>query len=188
MTGALAWPLVALVVLAILRRPLLRLVEILRTVKYGDLHFEFKKGMDQITEDSALALGSAAAAPVNRADPLVQLASISPRAAVIDSWIRLEAAAADCLRRQGVKAAVHKTGDMVTRLVSSGVLSSHQGELMLRLRNLRNVAAHAADFDLDQGDALQFGMASARLARAIEGAQGAHRKAAAPRKSRPRHS
>lgn len=170
MTGALAWPVVALIVLGILRRPLLRLVEILRTVKYGDLHFEFKKGMDQIAEDAALALdASEPPRTLDRADPLVQLASISPRAAVIDSWIRLEAAGVNCLRRRGVKVASHKLGEMAAGLVSGGFLTPAQGQLMLRLRDLRNVAAHAADFDLDQGDAVQFGMAAARLARAIEG-------------------
>lgn len=121
---ALAWPAVALIALFALRPPLLSLLRLLRSVKYGDVEIGFVRELREVDE-AVTPSGSVAPSPP-RTRPLgvpphapsspdatsptirpaisidmAKLAETSPRAAMATAWNRVGQSAIDAMRRAG---------------------------------------------------------------------------------------
>ena len=91
---ALAWPLTALGIFLVLRRPLLALVPLLARLKFKDFELDFGRRLAEVSAEAA-RLPSVRAG--NAADEaLLRLAPVAPRAAILEAWLRLEAAALRC--------------------------------------------------------------------------------------------
>jgi hypothetical protein len=107
MTKALAWPVIALVAILCLRRPLLSLVPLLPKFKYGDVEAQFGEMLSEAETIRARAggetkngvldqpafsrSGKGTRAETNRAaraafDVPLNLVALSPRSAVLESW------------------------------------------------------------------------------------------------------
>lgn len=149
--GSLAWPATIIVGFFILKKQLPAIFPFVERLKYKDLEVEFRKSVQELAEKSRAALpppepDEQIASPRNR---LYTLAEISPRSAILEAWLEVEAAAAEVLQTRDpalapkVKmAAPLRIGELLNR---RQIINGQQLEIFHRLRDLRNKAVHIAD-------------------------------------------
>lgn len=90
---------------------------------------------------------------------LLEIAQVSPRAALLEAWMILETAAFQVMK--------HKDSKLTTMILKTplqfgitleklGIINCSQKEIFDKLRNLRNAAAHAMDFAFDTKAAIEY--------------------------------
>jgi hypothetical protein len=100
-------------------------------------------------------------------DRLEKLAPMAPRAVILESWLYLEQAAVDAARRHELRLTsgeMRAPQKLQQALQIHGLLDDGQLQIFNRLRNLRNAAAHASDFDFDPSAAIEYADLAIRLA------------------------
>lgn len=174
---SLAWPATFLVTVFLFRKGLAKVLLRLTKLKYKDIEaeFDFKKELEEAKTAAAeipLPLKNPAAEldPSLEALPYPELPEVSPRGAIVEAWVRVEAAA--------LKAAQHRTSTASIPLGPArlGVLLRDlkfldQNGYMLyhRLSQLRNKAVHHADSGITSQEAREYVQLAADLVRVIEG-------------------
>jgi uncharacterized protein YutE (UPF0331/DUF86 family) len=170
MTKALAWPLTIILALLLLRRPLADLIPLLQRLRYKDLELDFGKRVQELASEIKKELPGgrqAGGAQQRGRNRLADLAHASPRAAVLEAWLEVEEAAIAAAKRHQLKLSDRERRSPSTleqALVDSQILDENKRGIFSRLRNLRNAAAHASDFDLDSGSAIIYAGSANRLA------------------------
>ena len=173
MTQAVAWPVAAVVLALLLRRPLLGLLPLIQKLRYGPLELDFGRRVAELAVEAERALpaeGQPDAGP--EAARLSELAQVSPRAAVLEAWLQIEQAAMALSGRDGLPLSSRELRTPLLlgqALEQAGVLDAAKLEIYHRLRNLRNAAAHAAVFELDTEAALEYVRLALRLAAFLRG-------------------
>jgi len=172
--GSLAWPAVVFVAAILLRKPIAGLIPLLRRAKYKDLELEFGQEVRELQQEAETTLRPLTAAP-NHAGPeeatLRQLASVSPRSAVVEAWRLVESSAHRAIESRGVPVEGGRplSGPQLTRTLGlAEVLDNPTRGLMDRLRMLRNQAVHADDFLIDEASAREYVQLALALARRID--------------------
>ncbi len=171
---ALAWPLTVLGLFAALRRPLLGLLPLVTRLRYKDLEFDFRRRLDEANAEARAlppaappaAAGGDARRPAPPAGALLALADASPRAAILEAWIRVEAAALEAARRRGAPEPISELRSptrLIEALEERGVIDARQAAVFHDLRSLRNSAAHALGFTPAPGAAADYVRLAARL-------------------------
>lgn len=156
---ALAWPLTAIAILVLLRRPLLGLIPLLRKLKWKELELEFEEKIVELKTEAALALPAPPTISLTKpaASRLAQLAEIAPRSAIIEAWIDVQHAAARALTKRFPNSKVSWTaGQLGDLLAAHDLLDSSKLEIYNSLRQLRNQAAHHEDFRIETRRALDY--------------------------------
>jgi hypothetical protein len=166
MAKALAWPLTVLIILLIVRNPLTNLIPSLQRLKYGDLELDFGRKVQELAAKATSELPSSEGARPS----LTEIAYLSPRAAVLEAWLELEAAAMDASKRHHLNLTSREMRSPLAlgqALEKAGILDGKKLEIYHRLRNLRNAAAHAADFAFDPEVAIEYADLADRLVKHI---------------------
>lgn len=156
--SSLAWPVTAIVAFYVLKNHVAALSPFVERLKYKDFEVEFRKSVQELTAQSRTELPSPelddqAAIPRNR---LYSLAEISPRSAILEAWLQVEAAAADAIQASEPALESKVAGISPLRLGEHlnrrQVINGKQLEIFHRLRELRNKAVHIGDatFQLDE--------------------------------------
>ncbi len=168
MTQALAWPVAAIVLLLLLRRPLVRLLPLIQKLRYGPLELDFGRQIAELAVQAERELPAAGQADSEaEAARLMSLAQVSPRAAVLEAWLQVEQAAMTLSQREGLALSSQELRTPLLlgqALEQAGSLDEAKMTIYHRLRNLRNAAAHAANFELDTEAALEYVRLALRLA------------------------
>ena len=173
---SLAWPLGILAIIALLKKPLSLLIPFTKRLKYGDFEWEFQRGLDAAKEEAA-AVPQIEAGPLERTPTLPpsqyvqrirKLARTSPRAAVLEAWMDVEAAARSAAERlQLPKRAGSQPPAAVIRSLRDAPEVNDVVPLLEDLRVLRNQAAHAPDMALTEESALEYAILSERAVAAL---------------------
>lgn len=152
LVDSLAWPGVVCLFLWIFQERIGSLLSRLVRFKHKETELEFSEGIERLKREEQPALRDAAeeAEPNEQYQELLNIAEISPRAAVMEAWIKVETSAA--------KAAVRAFPDLdekllrgpaqPLKLLENKVLDKSETNEIRELRHLRNIAAHHEDFDL----------------------------------------
>lgn len=159
LVGALAWPLAALVIALLFRRPLLALLTRLDELSWGDKSARFAQRLDRLELEAAP--GPIESEELDRGAALslsgdhgrfLKLLDLSPGAAVLDSWARVE----DELQRlaHGHQISTSDSADAGRALLRRGVLPARTIDMIGEMRALRNAAAH--NQPISASDALRF--------------------------------
>lgn len=170
MTQAIVWPVVALVIAAMFRKPVVNLLSLLRKLQYKDMVAEFAELALEAKEDAVKALPE----PVQQAGKAIaarfrELAESSPTGAIVDGWIHLERAVRDALEKHQVSVPLNGNPRLIEdALKRSGLLSEEQLRIYNRLRQMRNLAAHNLDGRVTRADANAFIDLAVPLAEYIE--------------------
>ena len=93
---SLAWPGAILAAVILLRRPLSALLPLLRRLKYKDFEVEFDRKVRKLREEAVAALPplpKTVPSQIPEETALIELVSVAPRAAVLESWLLVESAA-----------------------------------------------------------------------------------------------
>lgn len=151
LVGSLAWPVTIVIALSMFRNHLGALFPLIDRLKYGSFEVAFRDSIRKLAEESrkALPTDQTDAQATSPREHLYALADISPRAAIIEAWLQVEAAAAEALSGRvpplsGKLAAVAplKLGQY---LEQHHIVTAPQAKIFYRLRELRNRAVHAAE-------------------------------------------
>lgn len=153
--GALAWPLAALMIALLFRRPLLALLARLDELSWGDKSARFAQRLDRLESE-------AGPAPVEPDGPeialsgdhgrFIKLLDLSPNAAVLDAWSRVEEALQGLALTHAL--ANNDAAQAGCALQRCGVLPARTVGMIGEMRRLRNAAAHNQDISVS--DALRF--------------------------------
>jgi len=135
----------------------------MQRLKYKDIEIDFGRKVQEL----AIEATSELPAPTEARSIVEKLAFVSPRAAVLEAWLKLEAAAIEASKRHQLNLSSSELRSPLTlgrALEQVGVLDKNKSNIYHRLRNLRNAAAHASDFSFDSESAMEYVDLAGRLA------------------------
>lgn len=166
----IAWPLVVLVCVVILRKPLAQLIGSTKRIKYEDnaLEVEFFEELKAIEAEYQEVLPSNQ--DTQAQIDLAQLAEEAPNAAVLEAWKVVEGAAKELIESRG------HTPDydvatplklMEKMLAGTGLLDEKAVQVFSRLRQLRNKVVHAQGYTLSVEQAREYVDLALRLRKQI---------------------
>ena len=153
---SVVWPITVIAAFLLLKSQLPVLFPFVERLKYRGLEVEFRKDVQQLSEQSRAALPALASGeqPDESRNRLYAIAEISLRAAILEAWLEVEAAAANTLQIKEPSlapkvrmAAPLRLGEMLTR---SEILNADQLRVFHSLRELRNKSVHITDDTLQQ--------------------------------------
>lgn len=153
--GALAWPLAALVIALIFRRPLLTLLARLDELSWGDKSARFAQRLDRLESEAnppPLEPDGPEIALSGDHARFLKLLDLSPGAAVLNSWSGVEEALQTLALEHAV--ATPDASEAGRTLQRRGVLPARTIGMIEEMRALRNAAAHAQAISVS--DALRF--------------------------------
>lgn len=169
----LAWPVAAVVLVAVLRTELRQLLPHVKKLKAGPVEAEFEREVKELQKEV-----SAQPAPVPLPEGLTaerqmlfQLVQVNPRSAILEAWRGVEEAALRLVQSKGLYVSERdaRSAFAVIRAIgSANVLSAEDFALYHDLRGLRNQAAHATDFTPTTDVALSYVGLASRLRGALE--------------------
>lgn len=167
--NALAWPITVLIIILILRRPLSELFPLVRSLRFQGIELDFGRQVQALANEAHSELtrlrGILDSGEAERAQ-WVEMAQVSPRAAVLESWIQLEKAAIEACRRHDLNlksVELHSPIVLGKALEEAGILEGNTPMIYHQLRNLRNTAAHASEFSFTPDSAIEYADLAARL-------------------------
>jgi hypothetical protein len=171
-----AWPVVVGGGLVLLRREIKAVVGSLTRLKYKSFEAEFGRQAAEVRSEAEemvqLPAAQEAAARLPT-DMLLRLLDVSPSAAVMEAWRRIENAAREAAIRRGalqVQTGTPSAAKLGSALASNQVLSADHLALYHDLRGLRNQAAHLSDSVVSRKAAIDYIDAAQRLVSALEAA------------------
>lgn len=154
----IAWPAAVVWVAMIFKNEIRSVLSRISQLKYKDLEASFDKGLGEAETNAAIVSANEGTQPHNqeitpRLKQLRRIAEVSPRASILEAWVLVEDAAAKSGFVQG--AAVPRVNPylFVEELIRLGKLPAASSELVGKLRELRNQAAHLPDFSITQKEA-----------------------------------
>lgn len=164
LVSALAWPLAFVWFVRKYGNDVKELILRLSKVKFGNAEAEFTLGL-KAAEDLA---NEAPLIEVSKDMPeegiefskrmsqLERIADVSPRAAIMESWLLIEEAAGKAGFVQGVSIPRINPLLFIEWLVREGKIDKSTAILVDRMRKLRNEASHLRDFELTKDEAERY--------------------------------
>jgi hypothetical protein len=170
---AVAWPLTAVVLVVLLRKPIVELIPLLRRLKYKELELEFAQEVSELkAEAEAIAKEKGEEVPsiASTSSNLLNLVAFSTRAAIMEAWLEVESTGvtvASSFWGQSPNDAFRNMPKLGEYLLQCKVIDEKQLSVFNKLRQLRNKAAHAQDLDLNENDAKSYVQLASDLAKHI---------------------
>lgn len=147
---ALAWPVASIALVCVLRPEIRRLAPLLKRFKAGPLEAEFDREVQQLK----IGAGREVEAKIGQLPDvaskafLLQLAELHTRSAILEAWVRLEAAARAALVAKqvpGQLSTYQPAARLAATLMQAGLFTQGQASLFEELRRLRNEVAHSVE-------------------------------------------
>jgi len=170
---AVAWPVTAIVLVILLRKPIVELIPLLRRLKYKEFELEFSQEVSELkAEVEAIAKEKGEEAPsiASTSSNLLNLLAFSTRAAIMEAWLEVETAAvtvASSFWGQSPNDTYRNMPKLGEYLLQCKVIDEKQLAVFNKLRQLRNKAAHAQDLELSENDARSYVQLASDLAKRI---------------------
>jgi hypothetical protein len=155
--SSIAWPLVAVVVVFLIRPAILKLLPGLNRVKGFGIEADFGRELEQVRElsdESSTVSPPVTKTGISRGGEVLALAELSPRSAVLESWRELEAVVSERVPSRDGEQRV----SAARALVDSGLLDETSTQIFMMLRGLRNRAAHEPVFEIRAEEAVEYGI------------------------------
>jgi hypothetical protein len=167
--ASLSWPITALVALLLVRKILISLLPLVRTLKYSELEVSFGREIAAVrdaADDAAINPAAENTKPPVWED-LMRLATVRPRSAIREGWRQVESALARVAKARNLQVADGVWSmPMVlgSLMLNAGIMSDAQYSLLNRLRRLTSEAERAPVDSLSADDAAEFVGLALRLA------------------------
>ncbi len=170
--GSLVWPVTVLTCVLLLRKHLLALIPLVRTVKYSDVEIRFGQEVAELAKsvDAAAVPAQTPQAGNDKWEELMRMAEVRPRTAIRMAFRRVEEAITEAARARNVEIADGAQGmPMVIGaiLLNNGVISTAQYDLLSRLRRLVMDAELAPSDGITAESASDFVSLAMRLAGSV---------------------
>lgn len=163
-----AWPVAVLVLALLLRDPLRGMIPLLQRMRYKDFEMDFGRKLAEAREEAGVeAQAETDAEPTPEEVRIIELAKVSPRAAVTEAWRWVELASLDAARSLLGDKFRNKTFTFqaIRKLEQDERIDRGAVLLMRDLRGLRNDAVHSPDFAVSSEAAVEY----AQMARQLVG-------------------
>lgn len=173
---SLAWPAVVVFLVLMLKKPITELIPLLRKLKYKELEMEFSETVAALKSESDTSKAAVGTPEISQTQPqnrLLQLVSFSTRAAIMEAWLEVEAAAtaaASSFWSQPPSDTFKNSPRLGEYLLQCKVIDAKQLEIFNKLKQLRNKAAHAEELNLSEHDARSYVELASELAAHIRAA------------------
>jgi hypothetical protein len=159
MTGALAWPVVVLAAVYMLRQQLAELLTRLKGASFGNNKLEFAEALQKSREEQEVvaAQNPDAEESASKIDEVtLNLASQFPEAAIMQAYKEVEGVLLEIRRRLDLPPRTNLRS-IVRRLVEREAISREVEPLMARFQQARNAAVHAeSSARVTPGEALEY--------------------------------
>ena len=162
---AIAWPVAAIWIAHLFRKEVRNLFGRVSSLKYNELEAKFERSLEEAKEKVKLlkserrtAWDTATLQGISTTYELFQrIAETSPRAAIIEYWVDLEAAVAAAARKAEIEVkGPFNARKLVDELITLGKVPKDVAPAFDQLRDIRNQAVHLADFSLSVQDAQSY--------------------------------
>lgn len=158
---ALAWPTAFVAVSIMVRKPVIELIPFLRRLKYKEIELEFSKEIAQLKAEVKAAKPTTShndeTTTANTSiDRLLNIASISTSAAILEAWSELESASvavASSFWSQPPSDVFRNYPRLGEYLLQCKVIDNKQLAIFNQLRDLRNKVAHAVALNISEDEA-----------------------------------
>lgn len=174
--NSLAWPIAIIIILVFFRKYIIKIIPSIEKFKYKDFEVEFTKTMKELMDNSRADIESLPSKENEKSiiseDKLFGLLEISPRSAIIESWLLVETAASNALQKKDPE--MTKKTYMVAPLRLGQYLNKYQiingNQLNTynKLREIRNKAVHIGDAQFNLSEVSEYIKLSVMLANQIE--------------------
>ena len=164
LADALAWPVVVLVVVLILRPYLGTLTSLIATIKYRGVEVNFDRAIQDVAERAESIQSTDDEEPAVKAPPEA-VRDPDPRIAVLKSWAWVEGAIEELLdvHLPGVNRRRLPAHKRVEMLQEAGVINFSLAGALREMRVARNFIAHGEDIPMDDRTLQLFTKAAAHL-------------------------
>lgn len=164
LVSALAWPLAFVWFVQKYGNDVKELILRLSKLKLGNAEAEFTSGLKAAEElangtplfEISKDLPEEGVEFSKRMAQLERIADVSPRAAIMESWLLIEEAAEKAGFVQGISVPRIKPLLFIEWLVKEGKVDKSTALLVDRMRKLRNKASHLRDFELTKDEAERY--------------------------------
>lgn len=162
---AIAWPSAIVWLGYLFRREVRQLLGRMSTLKYKDMEAKFEKELLKAeTEAKKITTNggktweeTTARAVTTQFEQFQRIAEVSPRAAILESWLDVEVAIMAAAEKAGLEVKVPvNTNQLAMYLFSMEVINNEVVPVYQSLKNMRNQAAHMADFTLSYEEAIKY--------------------------------
>lgn len=173
---SLAWPAAVAFLVLMLKKPITQLIPLLRKLKYKELEMEFSEEIAVLKAEAAVPISSIDQPVITQTSSpnrLLQLVNFSTRAAIMEAWLEVEAAAtevASSFWSEPPSDTFRNYPKLGEYLLQCKVIDTKQLETFNKLRQLRNKAAHAEELNLSESDAKSYIELASALAAHIKSA------------------
>jgi hypothetical protein len=156
--SALAWPAATVWISYLFRGEIRGLASRMSHLKYKDMEATFEKELKEVEAKVDSITHQKNQAPpspdfMSKLEQLQRIAEIAPRAAILEAWTLIEAAAGQSGFVQGAARPRINSMLFVDWLIREGKLPQNSIELVQAFRDLRNQAAHLPDFSISRDEA-----------------------------------
>lgn len=158
--SSLSWPVAIVTVVGLLRASLMGLIPKIRSLKYGDLHIDLGKELEAVKAEISVQAAEAESPATPTPPPApttIELASLSPRGAVIVSWNEVENELEQVLEKHQISITnpykAHP-GMKMRILRDKNLIDENTMSTFKKLYDLRNRAAHLTDVEIGYSDAI----------------------------------
>lgn len=166
LVASLAWPVVAIIVLLVFRKPLIELVERIRNFELFGVRATLDDRLNAAARSSAR---QEYVAPPRPEKPAATFVDADPLATILRSWLRLEEAAQDLARAQGVPTQRGSIGRVMVGLYEAGRIERATLDTFRQLNAIRNSVVHPSKGDEPTiAQANDFAVLADEVVRAIE--------------------
>jgi hypothetical protein len=153
---SLAWPIAIILVFYLLRAELSALIPRVEKLKYKEFEIELKMAQVEISTDKENK--DIPHTEIKIENSLESLAGLSPRAAILESWLALETlahkrAALEVAPGEFWRIKPHALGEELNR---KGVLNTSEANAFNHLRELRNKAVHLSENIFERSEAIEY--------------------------------
>lgn len=172
----LAWPVVVVISILMLRRPLLELIPRLRIAKYKDFEFRFSEKLEllglrveqvdlpEVRERPAWVYESPDEWTFS--DYIERIAPMSPKLAISEAWRQVEFAIQETAKRSG-KIATQNILKIARELQLGGILPQDAVVLLNELKTLRDLAIRENESNIESDHAVKFGHIAEKIIASI---------------------
>jgi hypothetical protein len=171
---SLAWPTGLVILILLIRRPLLALLPELDTLKLKGFELTFRKKIEEVDKKADLVLPLPEEGRIDKIpqkggeieERELDLTDFSPRAAVLESWLKVEEALRNAASRHSITTS-SPPGRILIKLAQQHKLDHETTTIYEDLRALRNNAVHVPDAVITPSQAKEFERLANRLARKL---------------------
>jgi hypothetical protein len=141
-------------------------IDRIRSIKHGDTELSFGKELNEAREIAEHAGVTILRPSSSFSAQLLQLASNSPTAAIIEGWKSLESSLKALAERAGVQwQSLPKT---ISTMGKAGYISADLNKILRYLLSLRDKAVHEPSTAITEGEAIEFLMLARSIAERVQ--------------------